>query len=150
MSDLARRFQKALHRLNTQLGQWLTPALPEPLTPGQVLLLYAVQQSQACTVSSLAESMAVKPSAITVMLDRLEQHGFVERQRDQRDRRVVHVHLTAAGQAALRRVTALHADAVGRCLAQLGEQAEPFVQTLERLAQAASELALATPFKEES
>jgi DNA-binding MarR family transcriptional regulator len=53
----------------------------------------------ATTANELARKMDVDAGAVTRMLDRLEAKGLLERVRSESDRRVVHLQLTAAGQA---------------------------------------------------
>jgi DNA-binding MarR family transcriptional regulator len=48
---------------------------------------------------ALAESLDVSQASMTGIVDRMEQRGLVERQRDESDRRVVRVSLTADGRA---------------------------------------------------
>ncbi|WP_223069579.1 MarR family winged helix-turn-helix transcriptional regulator [Paenibacillus caui] len=67
------------------------------LTGPQFHLLIFIYRKGTCKVSDLAEAMNVKPSAITVMLDRLVQSGFVDRRHDENDRRAVLVSLTGRG-----------------------------------------------------
>ncbi len=49
----------------------------------------------ALTVSALGRRLQLTSGATTALVDRLERHGLVERRRDQADRRLVRVHLTA-------------------------------------------------------
>lgn len=75
--------------------------LAEPvsgLTGPQFYILHQLEQKEKCTVGELAESMGVKPSAITAMVDRLDKHGFVARDRDEEDRRVVYISLRDSGK----------------------------------------------------
>jgi len=47
---------------------------------------------------ALAESLDVSQASMTGIVDRMEQRGLVERQRDEEDRRVVRVSLTDEGR----------------------------------------------------
>ncbi|WP_083485097.1 MarR family winged helix-turn-helix transcriptional regulator [Paenibacillus ihumii] len=69
-----------------------------PLTGPQFHMLSLIAREQSCNVSYLAEALVVKPSAITVMLDRLVQNGYVERKHDDQDRRAVLVSITSQGK----------------------------------------------------
>jgi DNA-binding MarR family transcriptional regulator len=134
----AQRFEVALHVLMHQLGPRLIRQEHFGLTPGQVFALHAIGETERCTVSHLAELMEVKPSAITVMLDRLERHGYVVRQRSERDRRAVEIHLTDAGRKALHQVREVRTRLVQHCLDQLDEEAlEVFLAAFEKLADVA-------------
>ena len=94
LDSLTERFDKSLHVLMQHLGPQLISRTQLDLTPGQVFMLHLIRNESLCSVSKLAEKMEVAPSAITVMLDRLENHGFVSRKRDTSDRRVVIIELT--------------------------------------------------------
>jgi len=52
-------------------------------------------------MSSLAESAQTSQASLTGIVDRLEDHGFVERVRSCEDRRVIDVSLTKAGASEL-------------------------------------------------
>ena len=51
------------------------------------------------SMSHLADALDVSVASATGIVDRLEQRGFVERRRQEGDRRVILVHRTAAGEA---------------------------------------------------
>lgn len=61
------------------------------------------------TAGQLAEQMRLTTGAITIMLDRLEQHGLAQRTRDDQDRRRVYVELTPAAQE---RIAAIYDDLI--------------------------------------
>ena len=66
--------------------------------------------------------MGVKPAAVSGLLSRLEQRGYLTRGESRCDRRRIDIALTEAGRTALRKT----ADSVGRLsaflTAQLGEE----------------------------
>ncbi|AZK48344.1 MarR family winged helix-turn-helix transcriptional regulator [Paenibacillus lentus] len=72
----------------------------QALTGPQFHMLSLIAKEQSCNVTYLAESLVVKPSAITVMLDRLVQSGYVERRHDDQDRRAVLLSITEQGKDA--------------------------------------------------
>lgn len=67
------------------------------LTGPQFHMLAIIARHKECNVSFLADKLEVKPSAITVMIDRLVQHGYVERRHDEQDRRAVLITVTERG-----------------------------------------------------
>lgn len=71
------------------------------LTGPQFHMLTLIAQKNTCNVSYLAEKLEVKPSAITVMIDRLVQSGYVERRHDEQDRRAVLLSVTERGSEVL-------------------------------------------------
>ncbi|CAM4347412.1 MAG: MarR family transcriptional regulator [Paenibacillus macerans] len=67
------------------------------LTGPQFHMLALIDRQKTCNVSYLADKLEVKPSAITVMIDRLVQNGYVERRHDEKDRRSVLLSVTTRG-----------------------------------------------------
>ncbi|SDF27929.1 DNA-binding transcriptional regulator, MarR family [Fontibacillus panacisegetis] len=68
------------------------------LTGPQFHMLAMIAKNKTCNVSFLAEMLDVKPSAITVMTDRLVQSGYVQRRHDENDRRAVLLSVTELGE----------------------------------------------------
>ncbi len=73
------------------------------LTPPQFYILKILDHYGASRATKLAKKMYVKPSAITVMIDRLIDQELVERYHDKDDRRVVIIELTKKGESQGRR-----------------------------------------------
>ena len=62
------------------------------------------------TATELATGSLLSSTGVTFRLDRLEQAGLIERQRDARDRRVVYSQLTEAGLAVIEQAIAKHLE----------------------------------------
>jgi len=73
------------------------------LTVPQAVVLQAIRTLGEVTTRRLADSVDLSQATLTVILDRLEQRGLIERYRSATDRRVVHARLTGASRALLRR-----------------------------------------------
>ena len=67
-----------------------------------MFVLMLLENHGPLTMSRLAALVDVSLSNLTGIVDRMEQHGLVERVRDDRDRRLVLVRATASGVVALR------------------------------------------------
>ncbi|WAH38690.1 MarR family winged helix-turn-helix transcriptional regulator [Alicyclobacillus dauci] len=130
-----RRFDASLHVLLNHFGPKALQHAPIGLTPGQLFMLYSIKKEGHAMVSQLARRMEVTSSAITVMLDRLEQRGLVKRMRDVEDRRAVYVELTERGDAAIEEVMEVRHRVIAQTLSELPDQEiESFITILERLA----------------
>jgi len=70
------------------------------LTDAQWRPLWLLKSGRATTAIELAREACVDAGAVTRMIDRLEDKGLIERARSETDRRVVHLLLTPAGEAA--------------------------------------------------
>ena len=84
---------------------FLTLVLTEiDLHPGQDQLLHRLEPESPISVSALADQLAVRPSTVSKMLDRLIEKNLVVRAASNRDARRTMVMLTTEGEAAKRSV----------------------------------------------
>src|SRR5215472_14904946 len=77
------------------------------LEPQQYLLLLMIRGiplGQEATVRTLAERLALKHHSVVELIDRLEAHGYVRRNRSREDRRSVLVSLLPRGDKMLEQV----------------------------------------------
>jgi DNA-binding MarR family transcriptional regulator len=98
------------------------------IEPQQHQLLLAVAglpRNQRPTIRALSERLCVRHHTTVALVDKLEQHGLLQRERSQQDRREVLLRLTPQGVARLQSLSVLHKDqlrAVGApLLTALGE-----------------------------
>ncbi|HXY21726.1 MAG TPA: MarR family transcriptional regulator [Burkholderiaceae bacterium] len=69
----------------------------------QLWVLAEVQRRPGIRVTELAHAMAVHQSTVSNLLDRLERHGLLQRDRSSADQRVVHLSLTELGRSTIAR-----------------------------------------------
>jgi len=69
----------------------------ESLSQNQLILLLQLKINDGMKATEIAEFFSVTPGAVTSMCDKLEKLEFVERIREQEDRRVVKMVLTNSG-----------------------------------------------------
>lgn len=85
----------ATSRLVTRLYQPLLE--PLGLTYPQYIVLMILWEDAPCPVSQISERALLNTNTLTPLLKRLEQLGFIQRQRRASDERVVEISLTPAG-----------------------------------------------------
>jgi DNA-binding MarR family transcriptional regulator len=73
------------------------------ITGPQLWALKAISQNENLSLSDLSRRMYLHPSTMTGLMDRLEKKGYVKRNRDQVDRRVIYLQLTAEGKKLVKR-----------------------------------------------
>ena len=71
----------------------------------EVLRLLSFSSAGAMPMTRLGSLLQVHPTSVTSAVDRLERQGFVERQRQDDDRRVVLAAITDAGRAVVEKAT---------------------------------------------
>ncbi|MEE4144880.1 MAG: MarR family transcriptional regulator [Halieaceae bacterium] len=69
------------------------------LTTPQLVVIRAVREMNAPTVSAVARAVSLSQATVTTILKRLEAKGLIKRERSRADRRAVNVQLTAAGRS---------------------------------------------------
>lgn len=94
---------QARHRLMTSLDQALMETAG--ITAAQSGALYYLRESDGCLFTELSNALGLDKSAITGLVDRLENKGLVERRITPSDRRAISIVITDAGR-----------EAAGRCL----------------------------------
>jgi MarR family 2-MHQ and catechol resistance regulon transcriptional repressor len=82
------------------------------LTYSQFAVLEALYHLGHLTQGEVSSKILKSTSNITTVLDNLERDGLVRRERDAKDRRVIHVHLTEAGQGKVEAVLPAHVAAL--------------------------------------
>ena len=78
-----------------------------------------LSQGHAVSGRELAGLLGVGPSAVTPLVDRLVDHGYVRREEDQHDRRITRLLVTDAGVELLRRMMAGRREIMADLLRQL-------------------------------
>lgn len=71
------------------------------LTLPQLVVLSCIGDLGEVTSRALSAEADLSPPTVVGVLDKLAAKGLIERYRSERDRRIVHARLTAAGRAAL-------------------------------------------------
>ena len=82
------------------------------LTYSQFAVLEALYHLGHMTQGEISNKVLKSGSNLTTVIDNLERDGMVRRERDVEDRRVIHVHLTEAGQAKVEAVFPGHVAAL--------------------------------------
>src|ERR1700760_241570 len=89
----------ALYAASRAFTRAYAPLLePLGLTYPQYLVMVALWERDGRPVHELGTCLALDSGPLTPLLKRREQSGFVERQRDRDDERVVKIYLTAGGR----------------------------------------------------
>ncbi|MBJ6362736.1 MarR family winged helix-turn-helix transcriptional regulator [Paenibacillus sp. GCM10012307] len=87
-----------------------------------IRMLTVLQRREKEKVAELADCLHVTPGAITGIADKLIQRGYVERRRDETDRRVVYLQLTEEGQSAVKGLDSIQQQLYADILARLDMQ----------------------------
>jgi MarR family transcriptional regulator, organic hydroperoxide resistance regulator len=94
---------------------------------GQLHVLWLLQHHGSMSMSRLAELVGVSLSNATGIIDRMEEHGLVERARVSNDRRLVLVQPAPAGLRALQETETHRRDRLRSVLSHLSSTERPIV-----------------------
>jgi len=101
-SEIASSTLRALRRVlrATDIGSRKL-AVATGLTPSQLLVLHEISNRDQATPSAIAQALQFSHATITSILDRLVALDFVQRQRNEKDKRRFILSVRPAGKAAL-------------------------------------------------
>lgn len=116
--DVAAQIQPALNKL-VVIFQRTTEG--GSLTTSQVSIMNQLRTRGAARVSQVAAAELIRMPTASNALYQLEQRGFIERTRDEKDRRGVMVQLTKKGLAELEQVSQERAQALAEILRWLDD-----------------------------
>jgi DNA-binding MarR family transcriptional regulator len=112
--------------LLSQLGslaadQFATALAPHDLTPPYAGIMRLLRMQPGLSQQRLAELLGQAPSRIVAYVDALESRGWIERTRDQADRRINVLTITPAGRAAFASIAVVGREHEKRITAGLSE-----------------------------
>jgi DNA-binding MarR family transcriptional regulator len=99
----------------------------------QLIALEHLAKNEGCLQQELGATLMVDPNNCVLLLNELDDHGYVERQRDPKDRRRHIVVITAAGVQALQKAEAKLETLEGEVLVNLdGSEREQLRELMTR------------------
>jgi DNA-binding MarR family transcriptional regulator len=98
INQIIDRYVSINFSVNRKFDQLIRQEIGDVLTTEQHFTMRHINNVEVCTSTELAIVFGVKKSAITPIINRLVEKGWVERTRDEKDRRVIYLTLTPAGK----------------------------------------------------
>ena len=98
-SDLKRQFVAQLIESSRLLRNYIEHrAKSRGTTRAQWIVLFRLREQEGLSQVDLADVLELQPISLVRLLDRLVEHGLLERRADPRDRRANQLFLTTAGR----------------------------------------------------
>lgn len=85
----------------------------EPQQHQLLLALRGLPDGSRPTIGTLAERLSVQHNTAVALVDKLEERGFLVRERGLEDKREVLLKLTSEGEALLRKLSTMHREQLG-------------------------------------
>ena len=109
-------------------------ATKHKITGPQLGCLLAVKESGPITSAKLAQKVYLSPSTIVGIIDRLEEKKLVQRKRNSKDRRLIHICITEAGEQLITAAPSLLQDTLVSALIELPDEEQiSITMALEKL-----------------
>ncbi len=134
--DIDSRVSRILEAYN-EISRCINPGnlIRLDLTSSQVKVLMLFSVSDGATMTELSLAQTVSVSTMTSMVDRLIHGGFLERRKDESDRRIVRVFLTVEGKKTVSHLVRVRKKALEKFYLGLsGREREQFVRSIENVA----------------
>jgi DNA-binding MarR family transcriptional regulator len=113
----------------------ITRELNDLLTIEQEAVMRYIRENGPCPSSALSKAFFVEKSAVTAIINRLENKGYIQRMRSDEDRRVVFLRLTEEGARFHQECWEKINNLLMKIISQLNkEDIESFMKTYEKLA----------------
>jgi DNA-binding MarR family transcriptional regulator len=105
LNQYIKRFEQVMPRFHQNMAQMNELCVEEmAITPHQFIVLKIIANTDSCNMSDLSKKLGVTMGNMTTMVDRLIKEGFVGREQDSNDRRIVIVKLTKKGKGSISKV----------------------------------------------
>jgi len=105
-----------------------------PITPPQFVALQWLNEDGDMTIGELSNKMYLAFSTTTDLIDRMEKNQLVERIRDEKDRRVIRIHLLDKGREIILDVLVARRKYLADILSEMGhEQVDQIASAIEVL-----------------
>ena len=104
------------------------------VTGHQLVCLLAIQEKGPLTATAIASEIHLSPSTVVGILDRLEEKKLVQRKRDEKDRRLVHVMITDFGRELVKEAPSPLQEKLAQALLNLSEiEQDTIALSLEKI-----------------
>lgn len=98
------------------------PIKHQSITPGGMFVLGSLKRHGQLSMSDIGKCLAMPKPHVTVIVDKLIEEGFVERQSDPNDRRIINISITENGLETLGEVKKILSENMKIKLLKLTEE----------------------------
>lgn len=135
LQQLISRYQLAINTIYRGINNILKEEIQHDITPDQFIVLQHIHQNKTCTSTQIAKHFSVGKSAVTALVTRLFDKGFIERIRDKEDRRIVYLTLKEAGTELVEQTEKELYQVIREKLGHFNNsEIEGYIKALEKLA----------------
>ncbi|WP_052088270.1 MarR family winged helix-turn-helix transcriptional regulator [Paenibacillus wynnii] len=124
---------KQLYELSSEVTK---PTAKEDIPDNYVFLLFMIYRKGKVKTTEISDYFSITPGAATAIADKLERMELIARNRDQKDRRIIHIELTENGLKYVEQRKKEHIALFQDILQDYNpEELETAIKTLNRLSE---------------
>jgi len=106
------------------------------ITAPQLVTLHVINHRQKTSINALSKEVSLDASTLVGIIDRLENKGYIRRERSQHDRRQVAIHITDMGKEFIATAPSPLQSSLAKSLTKLSTLEQSIIaQSLERIVQ---------------
>lgn len=114
--------------------QAVTESSSKDLSITEIHTLVAIGKGRPKTMTHVANLLGIKVSTLTIAINKLVKKGYVERLRDEQDRRIVRIHLTESGMEAVAAHESFHENMIEEALSHIPEEElNKFISSIDNI-----------------
>lgn len=122
-----------LNNYFTDIYYYLHPKLEHAISHQSVRILQILQKEQRVTVRFLAEALTISHNTASEHVKKLENNGWIKKERSDKDQRKVYLKLTELGLQVVKQHTELDENLLKAALGKLSEEEQDNVMRAFRL-----------------
>ncbi|MDW0109445.1 MarR family winged helix-turn-helix transcriptional regulator [Sporosarcina aquimarina] len=121
------KFEELFWSVTREMGKMWKQIFEEQLPGSQSHLVFTLSRKGSMKMSELATVLGLTAGAVTATSDKLIDHGYVKRTRDDKDRRIVYLAITDEGRTMLQELREVGRTKMSEAFSHLTEEQMPFV-----------------------
>lgn len=126
------RFEELFWQVTRSMGQIWKTIFDEHFPGSQSHLVFILERRGLMRMSELADALQLTAGAVTSASDKLIEGGYIERLRDEKDRRVVYLKITDKGRETMAELRMRGRQTMNSVFAHLTEEElQQFIDTFE-------------------
>lgn len=121
-NELFPRFEELFWNVTRNMGQVWKKIFEEHFPGSQSHLVFMLERRGPLRMSEIAESLQLTAGAVTSASDKLIERGYVMRERDDKDRRVVYLNITDKGRDTMKELRMQGRETMRQVFSHLSEE----------------------------
>lgn len=98
------RFEELFWSVTRNMGHMWSKIFEQHLPGSQSYLIFMLERKGPLRMSELADALHLTAGAVTTASDKLIEQGYIQRKRDEVDRRVVYLEITEKGRETMQQL----------------------------------------------